>query len=148
MIQKVKPLSIQEKFIPGNGWRNYVDAIIGITVQATPGDAETIPGITELGGNCMLVKWQVYWMDDNSVLHEVSHLFYADDHYVPNHTTYGECCVMEGDAHSIYFIWEDGLWGVFNDIPCAYITYPQCNQSPNDYYPFHCFSFMDWYDAY
>lgn len=76
MIQKVKPLSIQEKFIPGNGWRNYVDAIIGITVQATPGDAETIPGITELGGNCMLVKWQVYWMDDNSVLHEVSHLFY------------------------------------------------------------------------
>ena len=132
----------------GNGWRNYVDAIIGISAQATP-DEPNIPGkapgpaYLDQGRIFLLLKWQVYWMDDNIVQHEVSHLFYADDHRVRNHTIYGECCVMERDTHSIYFIWEDGLWGVFNDIPCAYITYSWCNQSPNDYYPFQCFSFID-----
>jgi hypothetical protein len=132
----------------GNGWTNYVDAIIGISAQATP-DEPNIPGISsgpeylDQGRVFSVLKWQVYWMDDNIVQHEVSHLFYADDHYVPNHTTYGECCVMEGDTHSISFIWEDGLWSVFNDIPCAYITYSWCNQSPNGYYPFQCLSFID-----
>ncbi|MGB9778950.1 MAG: hypothetical protein ACPLW8_06045, partial [Candidatus Bathyarchaeales archaeon] len=144
----------------GNGWHNYVDVIIGITAQETPGCP---PGVAELGGRIALVKWQVYWMDDNIVQHEVSHLFYADDHNVPHHEIYGKCCVMEGDKHSISYLWEDGLWWVFNDIPCCYLTYSWCDEPPLQFYPRRCFSttdqhkskyngdlpiLLDWWDVY
>jgi len=109
----------------GEWWSNYVDAIIGMTAQATP-DEPNIPGkapgpeYLDQGRTFILVKWQGYWMDDNIVQHEISHLFYADDHWYT-------CCVMAGHTHSQTWIWEDGLWWVFNDIPCAYTAYSWCN---------------------
>jgi len=110
----------------GNRWYNYVDAIIGITAQATP-DEPNIPGIApgpaylDQGRIFAVLKWQVYWMDDNIVQHEFSHLFYADDHW-------DDCCVMAGHTHSQTWIYEDGLWWVFNDIPCAYTAYSWCDE--------------------
>jgi hypothetical protein len=117
----------------GNGWRNYVDAIIGITAQATPDDPENWPGkapgpaYLDQGRIFILLKWQVYWMDDNIVQHEVSHLFYAEDHWYT-------CCVMAGHTHPQTWIWEDGLWGVFSDIHCCYTAYSWDND---------CFTVID-----
>ncbi len=116
----------------GNGWRNYVDAIIGITAQATPQEPN-IPGkapppeYLDQGRVFILLKWQVYWMDDNIVQHEVSHLFYADNHWY-------DCCVMAGHTHPQYFIYEDSTWWVGADIPCAYTD----NSWDND-----CFTVME-----
>lgn len=106
----------------GEWWQNYVDAVIGITDQETPADSPQIaglaPGPTEIdkGNIFILLKWQVYWADDNLVQHEVSHLFYADDEYP-------DCGVMAYHTHYQTFIWEDGLWSVFADVLCAYTSY-------------------------
>ncbi|MEM2368442.1 MAG: hypothetical protein QXQ50_09455 [Candidatus Bathyarchaeia archaeon] len=71
-------------FYTGAYWQNYVDAIIGITAHATndyvaglaPGDE-----LLDQGRTYILVKWQAWWLDDNVVQHEISHLFYTYDHY-------------------------------------------------------------------
>lgn len=140
----------------GNGWSNYVDAIIGVTAQATP-DEPNIPGKSpgpaylDQGRIFIVVKGQVYWMDDNIVQHEISHLFYADDHYF-------ECCVMAGHKHSQTWIYEDGfLWWVFNDIPCTYTAYSWCaicanlintNREMYQINPYDSPILIDWWDVY
>jgi hypothetical protein len=106
----------------GEWWSGYVDAVIGITSQIGP---DPHPGLSpgpkylDQGRIFTLLVWRVYWADDNNVQHEVSHLFYADDH-TPT------CCVMAGHTHYRDWIWEDGLWWVFNHIPCAYTAYSWC----------------------
>ena len=106
----------------GEWWSNHVDAIIGITDQETPADYHPIAGLTsgpleiDKGNIFVLLKWQVYWADDNLVQHEVSHLFYADDEYP-------YCGVMACHTHYQTFIWEDALWPVFADVLCAYTSY-------------------------
>lgn len=106
----------------GENWLDYVDAIIGITSQATPGDPYPIAGVApsptyiNQGKIFILLKWQVYWANDNLVQHEVSHLFHADDHY-------HYCCVMAYHTHFQTVIYEDAFWAVFNDVHCAYTTY-------------------------
>lgn len=119
----------------GKYWRNYVDAIIGITAQATPE-----AGVAELGGCIAVVRWQVYWADDNVVQHEISHFFHADDHHVSHHTV---CCAMEYDTHYHYYIWEDGLWIVLDNIPCAYTAYSWCDEPPINSYPRRCLSLIN-----
>jgi hypothetical protein len=109
----------------GENWSNYVDAIIGITAQATPEDQDSIAGLAsdpikvDQGRIFILLKWQVYWADDNLVQHEFSHLFYAPDHYY-------SCCAMAHHTHYQTFIWEDELWFVFADIPCVFTSYEWC----------------------
>ena len=110
----------------GEAWSGFVDAIIGITAQATPGDNRTIQGLSsrssdlDQGRIFTLLKWKVYWADDNLVQHEVSHLFYALDHR-------DYCCAMATHTHFVGYTWEDGtLWIVFNDVPCAYTSYDWC----------------------
>ncbi len=109
----------------GEWWSNYVDAIIGITAQATPGDPTAgiapAPSTLDQGRVFVLLKWQVYWADDNLVQHEVSHLYYADDHYCPPH-----CSMASLTNHPQYFIWEDALWWVWADVPCSFTTYSWC----------------------
>lgn len=112
----------------GEVWSNYVDAIIGITAQATPGDstAGLAPPITyrDQGRILTLLKWQVYWMDDNIVQHEASHLFYASDHYQ-------HCCVMAYHEHYHLIIWEDAFWWVNDNIPCCLTAYSWCSTCRN-----------------
>jgi len=120
----------------GEWWSNYVDAIIGITRQSTPADPQPIAGLSsgdallDVGRIFTLLKWsEVYWADDNLVQHEVSHLFYADDHQ-PNDPT---CCAMADhrNNHFVFFIWEDwGLFPVFDWVPCWAIAYAWCTVSP------------------
>jgi len=136
----------------GNGWTNYVDAIIGITAQATP-EEPNIPGkapgpaYLDQGRTLILLKWQVYWMDDNIVQHEVSHLFYADDYCYT-------CCVMAGHKHSQTWIYEDALWWVFSDVPCCYTAYSWDNEHSTvieqheSKYQSDLPVFLGWYDPY
>jgi hypothetical protein len=121
----------------GESWSNYVDAIIGITSQVDPYPVAGLspsPELLDQGKIVTLLNWQVYWADDNLVQHEVSHLYYADDHYAT-------CCVMAYHTHYQTWIWEDGLWWVFNDVRCAYTTYEWCTdcheviQGNSDRYP-------------
>jgi len=120
----------------GEYWSNYVDAIIGITAQATPGDYPySVSGVSssheklDQGRVFVLLKWQIYWKDDNLVQHEVSHLYYADDHFCINYNH----CVMAGwtssayPGHYIGFLYEDWLWWVGYHVACAYTTYSWCN---------------------
>ena len=106
----------------GEDWSDYVDAIIGITAQET---TDNIAGLSpgddylDAGRIFTLLKWQVHWMDDNLVQHEVSHLYYADDHYYT-------CCAMAYHTHFQTLIWEDGLWWVFANVPCLYTAYSWC----------------------
>lgn len=110
----------------GEWWSGYVDAIIGTTAQATPEDPY-IPGIApslnelDQGKIFVLLKWQVYWMDDNLVQHEVSHLYYADDHYCPPH-----CSMASLTKHFQSLIFEDDIWWVMDYMPCAVTTYSWC----------------------
>ena len=141
-----------EQVHSGNRWHNYVDAIIGITAQETPNEPN-IPGkapgpaYLDQGRVFIVLKWQVYWMDDNIVQHEISHLFYADDHW-------NDCCVMAGHKHSQTWIWEDGLWWVFNDIPCCYTAYSwdsECFAVIDQHkskYQSDLPVFLGWYDPY
>lgn len=114
----------------GPWWSSYVDAIIGITKQSTPNDPEPLagvaPSLSELdqGIIFVLLKWQCYWMDDNLVQHEVSHLYYAPDHPEPQPPA--PCCAMAYHTHYQTFIWEDGLWWVFDNVACAMTTYSWC----------------------
>jgi hypothetical protein len=111
----------------GEWWSNYVDAIIGITAQET---TDNIAGLSsgddylDAGRVFILLRWQVYWADDNLVQHEVSHLYYAPDQPEPQPPA--PCCAMAYHPHYQSWIWEDGLWWVFNDIPCAYTAYSWC----------------------
>jgi len=114
----------------GEWWSNYVDAIIGITAQSTPADDPPVaglaskPSLLDQGRIFDLLKWQGYWADDNLVQHEVSHLYYAPDHPEPQPPA--PCCAMAYHRHSQSWIWEDGLWWVFADVPCAYTAYSWC----------------------
>lgn len=109
----------------GEWWSDYVDAIIGITDQETPGDSPPIAGLApppsflDQGRIFVLLKWQCHWVDDNLVQHEVSHLYYADDHY-------DNCCAMAYHTHFQTWILEDGFQWVFTDVPCAYTSYSWC----------------------
>lgn len=109
-------------------WSNYVDAIIGVTHQATPNDPRPISGMApsfpelDQGKVCVLLKWAPYWADDNLVQHEVSHLFYADDHYDP------PCCRMSSTLHYCFYVFEEGAyWLVLSSEPCCSITNSYCN---------------------
>ena len=111
----------------GEWWSNYVDAVIGITAQETTDNAagKSPPDdYLDAGRIFILLKWQAYWTDDNLVQHEVSHLYYAPDHPEPQPPA--PCCAMAYHTHYQYWIWEDGLWWVFANIPCAYTTYSWC----------------------
>lgn len=115
------------KWYNGEYWSNYVDAIIGITYQATPADSPPILGLTagplclDQKKNVILIKWHnTWWGDDNLIQHELSHLFYADDHY-------SGCCVMASHTHYQTWIWEDDLWWVFSDVPCSLTSYSWCS---------------------
>ena len=115
----------------GGAWSNYVDAIVGITAQDTPADERPVAGraspptYLDQWKAFALLKWQVYWADDDLVQHEVtSHLFYAPDH--PEY--YDEpCCAMAGHTHFVVYTWEDYLWWIFNYVPCAYTSHDWCN---------------------
>lgn len=101
-------------------WSNYVDVIIGITAQTTTDNTAGLASpryAMDQGRIFIILKWQVYWADDNLVQHEISHLFYPDDRENP-------CGIMASHhVHFQTFIWEDKLWAVFNDIQCAYTSY-------------------------
>jgi len=136
----------------GNTWTNYVDAIIGITAQTTSDGAAgktAGPGYLDQGRTFTLLKWQVYWADDNLVQHEVSHLFYADDHY------HEPCCVMATHVHAQYWIYEDGLWLIGANIVCAYTAYSWDNdcftvieQHKSKYQYTDLPILIDWWDVY
>lgn len=110
----------------GEYWSNYVDAIIGITAQATPGDLRPIAGLAPgpiyiaEGRIFILLKWQIFWADDNLLQHEVSHLFDAE------HEHHDPCCAMAYHTHFLTFIWEVDLWPVFADVACGYTSYHWC----------------------
>lgn len=112
----------------GDTWSDYVDAIIGITAQPTPGDSTVglapPPKYIDQGRILILLKWQVYWMDDNIVQHEISHLFYACDHFEP-------CCVMSYHTHYYLIIWEDTFWWVNDYVLCLYTAYDWCTSCKN-----------------
>jgi hypothetical protein len=111
----------------GEWWSNYVDAIIGITAQET---TDNIAGLSsgddylDAGRVFILLRWQVYWADDNLVQHEVSHLYYAPDHPEPQPPA--PCCAMAYHMHFQWYIWEDSLWWVLHDVACADTAYSWC----------------------
>ncbi|NIO36552.1 hypothetical protein GTO27_02495 [Candidatus Bathyarchaeota archaeon] len=116
-----------DQWYAGEHWSNYVDCIIGITSQATPETASTwgvAPSHNELdqGKIFVLLKWMTYWKDDNLAQHEISHLFYADDH-----RSDVNCCVMASThTHFQTIIWEGYFWFVFAYVPCDLTAYSWC----------------------
>lgn len=52
--------------------------------------------------------------------HEISHLFYAVDHYAT-------CCIMASHTHYQTLIWEDKYWSVFAEVPCSLTSYFWCS---------------------
>ncbi|MBS7615593.1 hypothetical protein KEJ45_00105 [Candidatus Bathyarchaeota archaeon] len=126
-----KTKSYLGQWYEGPYWSQRVDAIIGITAQATPADPRPIAGLApspsyiQAGRIFVLLKWQVYWADDNLVQHEISHLFWADDH---SENEIEPCCIMAGHYHYWVHIWEDAGFWVFNYVPCAYTSYSWCSK--------------------
>ena len=101
-----------------------IDAIIGITGQETVDGG----GIAHQSLNVILLQWVVYWMDDNLVQTEVSHLFYAPDH------SYGEkiWCIMGNWKKGEWGISEDGYtWVVLREIDITFLTYDYCSDCYN-----------------
>lgn len=111
----------------GSVYNGYlIDAIIGITAQSTidstPGATFYISGIST---DTVLLRWEVYWADDNLVQHEISHLFYAPDH------DYG-WCVMSREYRWVGYITEDGFtWIVMSDVRTCKLAYDYCNSCYN-----------------
>lgn len=105
-----------------------MDAIVGITNQVDPNPAglAPIPEVLDQGTIITLLNWQVYWADDNVVQHEVSHLYYADDH--PEEES-EPCCAMANHKHFRSYILEDGyMWWTWNWIRCAYTASFWCDE--------------------
>lgn len=117
-------IQYRRQWYVGAWWSNYVDAIIGISnQQREPNDrfgAASAPQYIDRGEVCILLDWQVYWMDDNLARHEICHLFYLNDHI-------NTCCTMAGHPHYQFWIWEDGLYFVDNEIPCMYTSSSWCD---------------------
>lgn len=97
------------------GFFDWVKLIIAITGQETL-DQESVglaPEYPILGSNTLiLARFTIYWRDDNTLQHEVTHCFGPDDHFVED-----VWCVMAYKEELIYlgFIREDGiLFGAYN----------------------------------
>lgn len=118
-------------WVNGKWWNGRVDAIIGITGQRTSDYCAGVasrPEHIDVGLSIVLLRWQAYWSDDNLVQHEISHLFYANDHGYDD----PECCAMAYHMHYLRFIWEDGkLFWVDCNVQCAYIRYFWCSRCIN-----------------
>lgn len=118
----------------GPYWQNYVDAIMGITGQYTDDDVAGLAPNKELvdqGKSIILLKWSlVYWADDNIVQHEISHLFYASDHW----NTDAPCCTMtQSHYHYVREVTEDdgGSFMVYGYVLCAYLQNGWCSGCKN-----------------
>jgi len=100
-----------------------IDAIIGITAQST---VDNLAGLAYPDHTVVLLRWQAYWADDNLVQHEVSHLFYADDHYEG-------WCIMADWEQLLFWIEEEGiihiLGGVY--VSVTYRTHEYCSDCYN-----------------
>lgn len=105
---------------------HMIDVIIGITAQST---SDNLAGLCHVAHPVILLKWQQYWMNDNLVQHEASHLFYADDHS-------GGGCIMGDSKALLFWIYEEGvyyiLWGTYVSI--TYRTHEYCSGCYNVIY--------------
>jgi hypothetical protein len=117
------------------------DIIIVITGQDTKDywNLGLAPSYPILGSNTLvLARFEVYWVDDNLIQHEVSHCFGLGDHF----EDVDVWCVMAYKTELLYIDWivEDGKWfGPYNAyVKRALLTYDYCS---------HCHQLLKYLDA-
>ena len=112
-----------------NKFNEGTSIIIVVTGQETQDSyiAGLAPDFSIVGSNTMImVRFQVYFVDDNLVQHEVSHCFGCLDH----DETVDVWCVMAYKEELLYIDWveEDGNWfGPYNSyVSRSYLFYHYC----------------------
>lgn len=116
------------RWYEGEYWSDYVDLVIGITAQWTVENMHGLtPGAnwTDQGRIFCLLRWTgVYCFEDNLVTHEISHLYYADNHPA----SWPHCCFLARHEHYQTIIIEDGvICNIWNWIPCAFTAGDWCH---------------------
>ena len=111
-------------FCSGMPYGSYIiDILIAFTAQPMQAG-----GYAYLGGSACIVKAQSYDYDDNTVQHEVSHLYWARDHKTESDPDYWSDCIM---SYREVFVgwWIFGSW-----IPMCYLTNNWCGTCYNTIY--------------
>ncbi len=132
----------------GNYVNGYeIDVVIALTGQET-WDSNIYglaPSFAIMGDNTLtLVRFAIYWADDNIVQHEMSHMYNTNDHPEEEDVF----CVMAYCTDYIAFLIEDGkIYDMFCNIRRALRAYDWCKRcdpylhcsggSPGGYHHFH-----------
>jgi len=122
------PTLYEEAFDLFNGeFDEGSDIVIAVTGQETWDYwiAGLAPATAVMGSNTLiLVRFVIYWTDDNIVQHEVAHCYNCNDH--PEDLDLW--CPMAGYADYVWFLYEDGnLYDYFCNIPRGVMTYDWCS---------------------
>ncbi|MEM2105389.1 MAG: hypothetical protein QXV21_02820 [Candidatus Bathyarchaeia archaeon] len=76
----------------------------------------------------ILIRDFLYCFDDNSLMHEISHIYGAPDHISSDDPGYWEDCLMSYRLEWVDFYYEDGgIWYVGMELPHALLTENYCD---------------------
>jgi hypothetical protein len=98
--------------------------VIAFTTGEHMGD---LVGIADNRSAAILIRPLVYWADDNALMHELSHLYFAHDHFEgdPN---YKADCIMSYEKVWVEFVLEDGgIWWVHRAVEKIFVTKNYCS---------------------
>lgn len=105
-----------------------------------------VVAITDPKLKVILMTYNVYWADDNVLIHEISHIFGAHDHENRSDPHYWDDCIMSNRMVYVAFIIEDWwIWFVDREVCVAALSYNWCSECERNiingmiyFYPSYC----------
>jgi len=121
--------ALVEQMVQATGWYHgkvynglKADILVGWTNQA----GLSHPGSALSGEDACVVQYQIWYFDDNIVMHEVLHLYGAPDHSTPSDPSYDMDCIMSYRRVPFTAWIEEGVPLTATDCPIGYFTFNVC----------------------
>lgn len=117
--------AINESWAERTKWSPYQRTVV--VAFTDPGWKITI-AVTDIPAAVIIVRLYAYWADDNVLMHEFSHLFFAHDHLNNTDPHYHDDCIMSYEPVWLGFVFEDGgVWWVGHEESRALVTKNYCS---------------------